>query len=102
MKSTGKYYKLGTFLSSEGGQNGCFLAAAAAAVGDMELKWRRFRSGSPVLPIETTDSAHQTLESVSIPALHSLEHCQIIFRTYENEGTVITDRKLLDKKHAIQ
>lgn len=44
------------------GKKGCFLAvAAAAAVGDMELKWRRFRSGSPVLPIETLAPTHHKL-----------------------------------------
>lgn len=43
-----------TFLSSDKGANGCFLAAAAA-VGDIELKWRRFLSASPVLPISTKE-----------------------------------------------
>jgi hypothetical protein len=38
-------------LSSDRCDNGCFLAIAAVG-DDMELKWRRFLSGSPVLPIE--------------------------------------------------
>ena len=35
------------------GEDWCFLALAA--VGDMELTWRRFRSASPVLPMETLE-----------------------------------------------
>lgn len=38
-----------TFLSSDNGIKGCFVAAAP--VGDIELKLRRFLSASPVLPI---------------------------------------------------
>lgn len=41
-------------LSSEDGQKkGCFFTAAAASVGEIELKWRLLRSGSPVLAIKT-------------------------------------------------
>lgn len=47
-------YKGPTFLSSEMGKKGSFLAVAAAAVGDKEVKWRRFLSGSPMLPIDNT------------------------------------------------
>ena len=41
-----------TLSSEEGQKKGCFLTAAAASVGDMELKWRFLRSGSPVLVIQ--------------------------------------------------
>jgi hypothetical protein len=51
---------LDTFLSSETGKKGNFLAVAG--VGDKELK-RRFLSCSPILPIETTHT--QTLENTN-------------------------------------
>lgn len=53
--------KWNTFLSSEMGKKGSFLAVAGAAgVGDKELKWRRFLSESPILPIETLENTHST------------------------------------------
>lgn len=48
----GEMKKKETLSSEEGQKKGCFFTAAAASEGDMELKWRLLRSGSPVLAIE--------------------------------------------------
>lgn len=52
------------------------MVVAAAGVGDKELKWRRFLSESPILPIETTNPRNNPLQShhkISKPFLEKLQ-----------------------------
>lgn len=69
-----------TFLSSDKGNKGCFLALVA--VGEMELKWRRFRSGSPVLPIRKPNKTLVPLYLTAVASIaetldHTMQHAWI-------------------------
>lgn len=84
------------------GKKGSFLAVAAAAVGDKELKWRRFLSGSLILPIDSTPANPRPTQSNNTHIINQqnfVEIFQKVSRISPNQSRLVFETH---RDHPIQ